>query len=102
MTWTRLSSLVSLVNVAILKLVPSGIFTLICLPSCFLIRLVGGTYGIGGCAPDFPFLHSEAFKPSGGDLRLELMEYFQSGISRIRRLKDDLAGMRRTSSTRSP
>ena len=67
-----------------------------------LNQVVGGAYGIGGRMPDFSFLHSEAFKPSGGDLRLELMEYPQSRVLRIRHLKDDVGGMCRTSSMRSP
>ncbi len=41
---------------------------------------------------DFPFLHSKGLRPSGGDLRLELMAYYQSEVSRMRRLKDDLGG----------
>ena len=94
--------LLPLVKAAIKKLVPSGILNLICSPSCFSIRSVGGTYGIGDHTPNFPFLHLEAFKPSGGDLRLELMAKDHSGVSKIRRLKDNFAGMHKTSSMRSP
>ncbi len=73
----------------------SGILTLICLVSHSSIRSEGGTYGIGGQATDFPFLHSKGLRPSGGDLRLELMAYCQSEVSRMRCLKDNLGGTRR-------
>ncbi len=62
---------------------------------CFLIKSVGGTYGIGGRATDFPFLHSKDLRPSKGDLRLEIMAYCQSGVSKIRHLKDNLGGTHR-------
>ncbi len=45
---------------------------------------------------DFPFLHSEGLRSSGGDLRLELMAYCQRGVSRMRCLKDNLGGTSRT------
>jgi hypothetical protein len=47
---------------------------------------------MGGRAINFPFLHSEHFRSSGGDLRLELMVYCQSGVSKIRCLKVNLGG----------
>jgi hypothetical protein len=56
----------------------------------FLVQIYGGTYRMGGQAFNFPFLHSEFFRPSGRDLRLELMEYCQSGVSKIRCFKVDL------------
>jgi hypothetical protein len=42
-----------------------------------------------------PILHSAFFRPSGTDLRLELMAYCQSGVSKRRRLKGLLGGTRR-------
>jgi hypothetical protein len=50
---------------------------------------------MGGRAINSPFLHLEFFRPSNGDLRLELMAYCQSGVSKIRRLKVNLGGTRR-------
>jgi hypothetical protein len=44
---------------------------------------------------DLPFLHSKLLRPSSRDLRLELMACCQSGVSRMRRLKDNLGGTRR-------
>jgi hypothetical protein len=85
MTWTRYSLLFPYAKVAIWKLVPSGILTLIFSIACLLCRSKGGTYGIGGEATDFPLLHSKFLRPSSGDLRLELMACYQSGVSRMRR-----------------
>jgi hypothetical protein len=48
-----------------------------------------------------PFLHSESFKPLGRDLRLVLMVYCQSGVSKIRCLNALLGGTRRISHSQS-
>jgi hypothetical protein len=48
---------------------------------------------MGGLTGGVPFLHSKFFRPSGGDLRLELMAHCQSGVSNIRRLKELLGGV---------
>jgi hypothetical protein len=48
---------------------------------------------MGGLTGSVPFLHSKFFRPSGGDLRLELMVHFQSGVSKIRCLKELLGGV---------
>jgi hypothetical protein len=45
---------------------------------------------MGGQAINVPFSHSELFRPSGGDLRLKLMAYCQSRVSKIRRLDANL------------
>ncbi len=50
--------------------------------------MVGGTYGMGGLPGGVSFSHSTFFRPSGGDLRLELMAHCQSGVSKIRRLNE--------------
>jgi hypothetical protein len=92
MAWIRYSSLFPYAKVSIWKLVPSGILTLICSVSCLLCRSKGRTYKIGTQTTDFTFLHSELLRPSCGDLRLELMACCQSGVSRMRRLKDNLGG----------
>jgi hypothetical protein len=42
-----------------------------------------------------PFLHSAFFRPSSGDLRLDLMAHCQSRVSKIRRLNELLGGVRR-------
>ncbi len=81
----------------ILKLVLSGNLNLICLVSLFSCRSIGGMYGMGGRTVRVPFLHSESFKPLGGDLRFVLMAYCQSGVSKIRRLKELLGWTHRIS-----
>jgi hypothetical protein len=43
---------------------------------------------MGGLTGGMPFLHLCVFRPSGGDLRLELMAHCQSGVSKIRCLKE--------------
>jgi hypothetical protein len=48
---------------------------------------------MGGLTGGVPFLHFAFFRPLGGDLRLELMAYCQSGVSKIRCLKDLLGGV---------
>jgi hypothetical protein len=90
MAWTRYSLLFPFPKAAIWKIVPSSIWPLICSGSCFLCRSMGGTYGTGGRAINVPFLHSEFFNLSCRDLRLELMAYCQSGVSKIRCLNADL------------
>ncbi len=50
---------------------------------------------MGGLTGGVPFLHSAFFRPSGRDLRLELMTYGQSRVSNKRRLKELLEGTRR-------
>jgi hypothetical protein len=42
-----------------------------------------------------PLSHSMFFRPSVGDLRLELMAHCQSGVSKTRCLKELLGGTRR-------
>jgi hypothetical protein len=50
---------------------------------------------MGGLTGGVPFLHSVFFRPSGGDLRLELMAHCQSGVFKIRCLNELLGGVRR-------
>ncbi len=50
---------------------------------------------MGSLTGGLPFLHSAFFRPSGRDLRLELMAHCQSGVSKIRRLNELLGGVRR-------
>jgi hypothetical protein len=50
---------------------------------------------MGGLTGGMPFSHLAFFRPSGGDLRLELMAYCQSGISNKRCLKGLLGGTHR-------
>jgi hypothetical protein len=50
---------------------------------------------MGGLTGGVPFSYSAFFRPSGGDLRLELMAYCQSGVSKRRCLKGLLGGTRR-------
>ncbi len=95
MMWMRYSSLFPYLKATIWKLLLPSILTLICSVSCFLSRSKGRTYGIGGQAINFPFLHLALLRPSGRDFRLELMAYCQSGVSRIRHLNDNLDGTRR-------
>jgi hypothetical protein len=42
---------------------------------------------MGGLTGGVPFLHLAFFRPSGGDLRLKLMVYCQSRVSKRRCLK---------------
>ncbi len=48
---------------------------------------------MGGLTGGVPFSHSAFFRPSGGDLRLELMAHYQSGVSKIRHLNELLGGV---------
>ncbi len=50
---------------------------------------------MGSLTGGVPFLHSAFFRPSGGDLRLALMVHCQSGVSKVRCLKELLGGVRR-------
>jgi hypothetical protein len=48
---------------------------------------------MGGLTGGVPVLHSAFFRPSGRDLRLELMAHCHSGVSKIRRLNKLLGGV---------
>jgi hypothetical protein len=50
---------------------------------------------MGGLTDGVPILHSAFFRPSGGDLRFELMAHCQSRVSKIRHLNKLLGGVRR-------
>jgi hypothetical protein len=50
---------------------------------------------MGSLTGGVPFSHLAFLRPSGGDLRFELMAYCQSGVSNKRRLKELLGGTRR-------
>ncbi len=50
---------------------------------------------MGGLMGGMPFLYLVFFRPSRGDLRLELMAYCQSGVSNKRHLKGLLGGTHR-------
>jgi hypothetical protein len=50
---------------------------------------------MGSLTGGVPFLHSVFFRPSGRDLRLELMAHCQSRVSKIRCLNELLGGVRR-------
>ena len=92
MMWTMYSLLFPKPKMGIWNFVLAGSLNLICLVFCLLCGSKSGTYGIGGQVTDFHFLYSKFLRPSGRDLRLELMAYCQSGVSRMRHLKDNLGG----------